>query len=241
MCFAFILVSQLARHLQLRLIHKQLETVVSHYNTYIDLVLNGNGAGALSCATISGSAVSSITRWCSALCSALLSGLFSGFFIATVLNFPLSRHPIDFQMFFFFFLFLFFPHIVIFHSIPFSLAFLCLGEFLFGDFPFLVLEFDCVPGAKRSNVHIFRLFIFFLFGGIPNLKWYGLLSFQSSPNFLVFHSWRIREKEINSTTLFSLRNCGPLLFSEEEEEEKEDNNKKWDKERKISFEMVVII
>ena len=102
MCFAFILVSQLARHLQLRLIHKQLETVVSHYNTYIDLVLNGNGAGALSCATISGSVVSSITRWCSALCSALLSGLFSDFFIATVLNFPLSRHPIDFQMFFFF-------------------------------------------------------------------------------------------------------------------------------------------
>ena len=29
---------------------------MSHYNTYIDLVLNGNGAGALSCATISGSA-----------------------------------------------------------------------------------------------------------------------------------------------------------------------------------------
>lgn len=56
--FRFHPLSILARHLQLRLMHKQLETAVSHYNTYIDLVLNGNGAGALSCATISGSAVS---------------------------------------------------------------------------------------------------------------------------------------------------------------------------------------
>ena len=222
MCFAFILVSQLARHLQLRLIHKQLETVVSHYNTYIDLVLNGNGAGALSCATISGSVVSSITRWCSALCSALLSGLFSDFFIATVLNFPLSRHPIDFQMFFFF---LFVSFLSPYRHIPFFLAFLCLGEFLFGDFPFLVLEFDCVPGAKRSNVHIFRLFIFFLFGGIPNLKWYGLLSFQSSPNFLVFHSWRIREKEINSTTLFSLRNWAVTFFRRRRRRERRQQQK----------------
>ena len=183
MCFAFILVSQLARHLQLRLIHKQLETVVSHYNTYIDLVLNGNGAGALSCATISGSVVSSITRWCSALCSALLSGLFSDFFIATVLNFPLSRHPIDFQMFFFFFLFLFYPHIVIFHS--FSLF--CVSESFFLEI-FLFLFWNSIV-CQALNVPMFTfsdcLFSFYL-GGFRIWNDMGSSLFRALPTFWCF-------------------------------------------------------
>lgn len=161
MCFAFILFFLLldstpARHLQLfDLMPKQLETAVSHYNTYIDLVLNGNGAGALSCATISGPGRFFFSR--PAVLLSCSSRSFFGDFYCRSFEFPaLSRHPIDFQMVFFF--------LSVFPSISISLS-----SFLFFScrvsFSFLVLEFDCVPGAKRSNVHIFRLFIFFLFDG----------------------------------------------------------------------------
>jgi hypothetical protein len=48
-----------------------------------------------------------------------------------------------------------------------------------------------------------------------------------------------KRNKFNNTFFFT--QLWAVTFSEEEEEEKEDNNKKWDKERKISFEMVVII
>jgi hypothetical protein len=202
---------------------KQLETAVSHYNTYIDLVLNGNGAGALSCATISGPGRFFFSR--PAVLLSCSSRSFFGDFYCRSFEFPaLSRHPIDFQMVFFF--------LSVFPSISISFS---LFLFVFScrvSFSFLVLEFDCVCQALNVPMFTFSdcLFSFYLMAGDSELEMMGSFSLPFSQFFLK----KIQEKEINPENFFFLRNWADT------------KEKNWNKENTklfffFSFEMVVII
>lgn len=121
---------------------------------------------------------------------------FFGDFYCRSFEFPaLSRHPIDFQMVFFF--------LSVFPSISISLS-LSLSSFLFFScrvsFSFLVLEFDCVCQALNVPMFTFSdcLFSFYLMAGDSELEMMGSFSLPFSQFFLK----KIQEKEINPENFF---------------------------------------